>query len=197
MEIAHPLAGPLCEKWGPLIEKYIAIPNLEIEIRFGRRSMNRFDTNVRSRSFYKVMNSLNNYEWWESKKHTSSAMYYYKGSQRLTIDHETGEHIRIIKKRVIVDDFLLYAAPFDVRLDICTEQPFEYGDGDDVITRQATRERWSFIRKNLSIDLTIVKAPNEETVYQIEMEIIDPKLLSGKGESFKLISKIFDLLKCL
>ena len=195
MEIVHPMARPLFITWNPLITKYANIPNLEIEIRFGRRSGNGFNTDVGESSFFNVMRSLKNFKHWESKKHTSSAMYYYKGSKRLTIDHETGEHIRIIKKRVLVDDFLLYAAPFDVRLGFSTEESFECDGG--VSTRQTTKQRWSFIRKNLSIDLTIVKAPNEETVYQIEMEIIDPKLLSGKGELFKVISKIFDLLKCL
>ena len=186
---------PLFTKWGPLIEKYAAIPNMEIEIRFGRRSGRGFNTNVGKCPFFKAMSSLCKFKAWESKTHTSSTVYYGNGSKRLTVDDETGEHSCIIKNRVLVDDFILDDAPFDVRLGFSTEESFECDGG--VSTRQTTKQRWSFIRKNLSIDLTIVKAPNEETVYQIEMEIIDPKLLSGKGELFKVISKVFDLLKCL
>ena len=171
------------------------MPNLEIEIRLGRRSGKGFDTNVDKKSFLKAMQCLRKFEGWESKKHTRATVYSYYDGKRLTVDDETGEHSCIVKKRVLVDDFILDDAPFDVRLGVSTEESFEGGGG--VSSTQTTKQRWSFIRKNLSIDLTIVKAPNEETVYQIEMEIIDPKLLSGKGESLKIISKVFDLLKCL
>ena len=195
MAIVHPQARALYAKWNTLIKKYTDIPNMEIEIRFGRRSKRGFNTNVGKCPFFKAMSSLGKFKAWESKTHTSSTVYYGNGSKRLMVDDETGEHLCIIKKRVLVDDFILEDAQFDVRLGISAEEPFECDGG--VSTRQTTKQRWSFIRKNLSIDLTIVKAPNEETVYQIEMEIIDPKLLSGKGESLKIISKVFDLLKCL
>lgn len=195
MAIVHPLSRALYAKWNPLIHKYTDVPNLEIEIRLGRRSGKGFNTNVGEVSFFKAMKSLNKFKEWWSTSHTSSMVYYCDGSKRITVNQETGEHVRIIKKRVLVDDFLLDDASLDVRLGFSTEEPFECDGG--VSTRQTTKQRWSFIRKNLSIDLTIVKAPNEEIVYQIEMEIIDPKLLSGKSELFKVISKVFDLLKCL
>ena len=196
MAIVHPLAPrALYARWNPLIQKYSDIPNMEIEIRLGRRSGKGFNTNVGEVSFFKAMKSLNKFKEWWSTSHTSSMVYYCDGSKRITVNQETGEHSRITKKRVLVDDFLL-DGPFDVRRGISAEQPFECDDGDDVITRQATRERWSYVRKNLSIDLTIVKGPNEDKVYQIEMEIIDRTKIS-KGELFNVINKVFDLLKCI
>jgi len=202
MAIAHPMARPLFAKWEPLIQKHATNSNTEIEIRFGRRSGKGFDTNVGPAVFSKVMNSLEKYDGWESTKHTSATVYYFEGSKRLTVDEETDEQVGHIKKRVLVDDFSLDSVPFDVRLGVSTEEPFEY-DGEETSTRQTTKERWSFVRKNLSIDMTIVKGTpddkdsDEDTTHQIELEIIDPKKISDKDELFKLLHKVFDLLKCV
>jgi hypothetical protein len=59
------------------------------------------------------------------------------------------------------------------------------------------------VRKNLSIDMTIVKGTpddkdsDEDMAYQIEMEIIDPSQISDENNIFNLLHKIFDLLKCI
>jgi hypothetical protein len=101
-----------------------------------------------------------------------------------------------------VDDFALEGHPFDIRLGISTEEPFEY-DGDETSNEQKTKERWSFVRKNLSIDMTIVKGDpddkdsEEDTIYQIEMEIIKPSEIQNKIELYNLLHKVFDLLKCV
>ena len=202
MAIAHPMARPLFMKWEPLIQKHAAMSNMEIEIRFGRRSGKGFDTNVGPGVFIKVMSCLERYEGWESKKHTSATVYYFDGSRRLTVDEDTGEQVGHIKKRVLVDDFILDSIPFDVRLGASTEEPFEY-DEEEMSTKQTAKERWSFVRKNLSIDMTIIKKTlddkdsDEDTVHQIEMEIIDLTKISGMDELFNVIHKVFDLLKCI
>lgn len=190
------------EKWAPIIERFKSAPNTEIEMRFGRKAGRGFDTNVGRESFEKAFRALMKYPSWESTKHTNSTIYYFEGDKRLSVDETTDEQIGQIKKRVQVDDFSLDDAPFDVRLGISTEEPFDY-DGEETSTKQTTKERWSFVRKNLSIDMTIVKGPpddkdsDEDTVYQIEMEIIDPKALEGRDETFNLLHKVFDLLKCV
>jgi len=92
--------------------------------------------------------------------------------------------------------------PLDVRLGISTEVPFEY-DGEETSTEQKTKERWSFVRKNLSIDMTIItgnpddKDSDDDKTYQIEMEIIDPTKIQNKIELFNLLYKVFDLMKLL
>ena len=205
MEIAPnaaPMSRPLFEKWAPIIEKFKSAPNTEIEIRFGRKAGKGFDTNVGRDSFERALRALMKYPEWESTKHTNSTIYYFAGDKRLSVDEDTDEQVGQIKKRVKVDDFSLDDVPFDVRLGISTEVPFEY-DGDETSTKQTTKERWSFVRKNLSIDMTIVKGTpddkdsDEDTFYQIEMEIIDPKALTGQTETFNLLHKVFDLLKCV
>lgn len=199
---ANKMARPLFAKWEPIIEAHKTKPNTEIEIRFGRRSGKGFDTNVGADTFAKVLKALEKYQGWESKKHTNSTVYYFEGSKRLTIDEETDDQVGHIKKRVSVDDFSIEESPFDVRLGVSTEETFEY-DGEETSTEQKTKERWSFVRKNLSIDMTVVKGDpddkdaDDDTAYQIEMEIIDPTKVSSKVELFNILHKVFDLLNCV
>lgn len=196
------MSHPLFAKWEPLIRQHAKRPNTEIEFRFGRPSGKGFDTNVGSAVFDKVMRALVKYDGWESTKHTNATVYYFEGNKRLTVDEETDEQVGHIKKRVLVDDFNMDSEPFNVRLGVSTEEPFEY-DGDETSTKQTTKERWSFVRKNLSIDMTIVKGTpddkdsDEDVTYQIEMEIIDPSQISGDDNLFNLLYKIFDLMKCV
>ena len=186
-----------------MIRQHAKRPNTEIEFRFGRPSGKGFDTNVGSAVFDKVSRALRNYDGWESTKHTNATVYYFESYKRLTVDEETDEQVGHIKKRVLVDDFNMESEPFNVRLGISSEIPFEY-DGEETSTKQTTKERWSFVRKNLSIDMTIVKGTpddkdsDEDVTYQIEMEIIDPSQISGdENELFNLLYKIFDLMKCV
>lgn len=205
MEIA-PSADPMCKslfaKWENIIESHRAKENVEIEIRLGRKAGNRFDTNVGKTAFERVLKSLVKYKGWEMTKHTNSTIYYFEGSKRLTIDEETDEQVGRVKKRVAVDDFELEQSPFDIRLGVSTEDPYEY-DGEETSTKQNTRERWSFVRKNLSIDLSVVKGnpddkdSDDDTTYQIELEIINPSQIQNKIELFNIIHKVFDVLKCV
>ena len=201
-ENSDPMAKPLFDAWAQVIETHKNIENTEIEIRFGRRSGSKFDTNVGQATFKKVLQALTKYEGWESTKHSEVTVYYFDGGKRLSVNEQTDEQIGEIKTRVAVDDFQLPNAPLDVRLGISTEVPFEY-DGEETSTEQKTKERWSFVRKNLSIDMTIItgtpddKDSDDDKTYQIEMEIIDPSQIQNKIELFNLLYKVFDLMKLL
>lgn len=191
----------LFHQWEPVINQYKNSPNTEIEIRFGRRSGNKFDTNVGKDTFFKVLKALDTYTGWESKRHNKFDMYYFEDGKRLQINEETDERDSVIKQRVLVDDFALNGMPFDVRLGVSSEVPFEY-DGETA-TDQKTKERWSFVRKNLSIDMSKVQGnpddpdDDDDTNYQIEMEIIEPSKLQTRDEAFNLMYKVFDLMKCI
>ena len=201
-ENSDPMAKPLFDAWAQVIETHKNIENTEIEIRFGRGSTRGFDTNVGQETFKKVLQALTKYEGWESTNHSEVTVYYFDGGKRLSVNEQTDEQIGEIKTRVAVDDFQLPNAPLDVRLGISTEVPFEY-DGEETSTEQKTKERWSFVRKNLSIDMTIItgtpddKDSDDDKTYQIEMEIIDPSQIQNKIELFNLLYKVFDLMKLL
>ena len=199
---SDPMAKPLFDKWAQVIETHKNIENTEIEIRFGRRSGSKFDTNVGQTTFDKVLRALNTYDGWESTDHSEVTVYYFDDGKRLSVNEATDEQKGEIKTRVTVDDFHLPGAPLDVRLGVSTEVPFEY-DGEETSTEQKTKERWSFVRKNLSIDMTIItgtpddKDSDDDKTYQIEMEIIDPSQIQNTIELFNLLYKVFDILKCV
>ena len=198
----NPMAKPLFDKWESIINDHKTKPNIEIEIRFGRKSGTKFDTNVGLHSFEKALQALEKYDGWETKNHANSTVYYFSGAKRLTVNEETDEQVGQVKTRVKVDDVELKDQPLDVRLGVSTEVPFEY-DGEETSTEQKTKERWSFVRKNLVIDMTIVKGTpddkdsDDDTTYQIEMEIVDPSQIQNKNELFNMLYKVFDLLKCV
>ena len=212
---ANPMAKTLFDKWESVIESHKTKDNVEIEIRFGRRSGSKFDTNVGEGTFKKVLAALNKYEGWETKHHMNATVYYFDGGEgtsgsradhrsfkRLTVNEETDEQVGQVKTRVKVDDVELASQPLDVRLGVSTEVPWEY-DGEETSTEQKTKERWSFVRKNLSIDMSIIKGnpddkdSDEDTTYQIEMEIIKPSEIQNKIELYNMLYKVFDVLKCV
>ena len=65
------------------------------------------------------------------------------------------------------------------------------------------KERVSFVRKNLSIDVTKCTGGTDdideenESTYQIEFEIVVPKNLKNIDELFNIIYKIKDVFKLL
>ena len=191
----------LYHKWEPVINKYKNSPNTELEIRFGRPAAKKFDTNVGKEAFEKALKALEAYKGWETATHKKYDVYYFDEGKRLQIDEETEERDSVVKKRVMVDDFPLEGMPFDVRLGVSTEVPFEY-DGETAAD-QKTKERWSFVRKNLSIDMSKIQGNpddpdcDDDMTYQIEMEIINPTLVDSRDTCFNLIYKIFDLMKCV
>ena len=199
---ADTMSKPLFVKWNSIIEAHKDKNNVEVEFRFGRRSGTKFDTNVGHATFEKVLGALKKYEGWESTKHSVSTVYYFEGGKRLSVDEATEDQVGQVKTRIKVDDVELQGHSLDVRLGISSEVPWEY-DGEETSTEQKTKERWSFVRKNLSIDMSIIKGTpddkdsDEDTTYQIEMEIIDPSKIQNKIELFNLMYKIFDILKCV
>jgi hypothetical protein len=199
---ADAMSKPLFVKWNSIIEAHKDKNNVEVEFRFGRRSGTKFDTNVGQSTFEKVLGALKKYEGWESTNHTVSTVYYFEGGKRLSVNEATEEQVGQVKTRLKVDDVELQGHSLDVRLGISSEVPWEY-DGEETSTEQKTKERWSFVRKNLSIDMSVVKGTpddkdsDDDTMYQIEMEIIDPSKIQNKIELFNLMYKIFDILKCV
>jgi hypothetical protein len=191
----------LFDRWAPLIEQCKNSPNTEIEIRFGRPAAKGFDTNVGKETFEKVLTALGSYKGWESTKHSKYDVYYFDGGKRLQINEDTDERDSVVKNRVLVNDFPMEGHPFNVRLGVSTETPFEY-DGETAVEQKA-KERWSFVRKNLSIDISKVQGNpddpdcDDDTSYQIEMEIIDLSKLDSRDTVFNLLHKVFDLMKCV
>jgi hypothetical protein len=205
----HPIKGkaPLISKMETLypkinevIHKYKNQPNVEIEFRLGKINRGSFDTNVGVDIYQKVMQGLMLYTGWESKKVSTDQIFYGEGGRRAVTNMDTDDTVRIIKTKVAKVDHVCEDRPLDVRLGIATEVEYEPNEDDDVFDKVKQRIRYSFVRKNLSIDVSMIKGSpddldcDEDTQYQIEFEIINPKLVADDYVLYPIVNKIFDLM---
>ena len=111
----------------------------------------------------------------------------------------TNEETIIKKERVHVEDFKqIKDTPFDIRFAVCKEIPMEH-DYESEMDGKKTKTRTSYIRKNVSIDMTSISGNTQDMdsedpfTYQIEFEIIKPQNVEDKDTLFNIIHKIKDL----
>ena len=182
-----------------------AKPNTEIEFRLGKINKRIFDTNVGKDVFDKIMSGLRKYKEWENVVETNTSVYY-RGNTRVIVNEDNeDEIIKMEKVNVSKTDFKLEKNIMDVRLAVSTETALfpDTGSGSDdgVMDSIRTKHRVSFIRKNLSIDMTVVQGDacdmddEEENRYEIELEIINLNMIKNEKELYNLTHKIFDILK--
>lgn len=189
----------LFAKVQPLFEKNKDVENIEFEMRLGKINTGTFDTDIGEEKFNKILRGLEKYAKWEEVKETTTSVYY-KDSIRTSIDEETDEATTVMKKSISKNNFNLEDLPFDVRFSVAKEIPVDYNDEMDQIR---SKKRKSFIRKNLSIDMTVVSGdPNDldcedESRYEVELEIIDPTKVKNRDELYNIIYKVFDVLKII
>ena len=175
--------------------------NIEFEMRLGKINVGKFDTNVGEDNFNKILKGLRKYNEWEDIVETTTSVYY-KENARTSIDEETDESISVFKKNVVKKNFNIENKPYDVRFSVSKEIPIEVENGDTCDSVRC-KKRISFIRKNLSIDMTVVTGDpvdfdcEDEAEYQVELEIIDPTKVKNSDELYNIIYKIFDVLKII
>lgn len=174
--------------------------HVEFELRLGRMNGKMFDTDVGKDTFDKIFRALKKYEGWEDIKESSLSVYY-KDKLRVTVD-EDNDNTDIVNKIPIVKETLrLEGRPLDVRFAASREEPTE--QSDEVMDFMRTKKRTSFVRKNLSIDMTIVSGQPEDMdceepqSYQVELEIIDPKKVSNDNDLYNIVHKVQNVLEVL
>jgi hypothetical protein len=184
----------------PLFENFKNETNVEFEMRLGKINSGSFDTDVGEEAFNKILRSLEKYKGWEDVKQTSTSVYY-KDKLRTSVDEKTDESTTVLKKSISKKNFTIEDKPFDMRFSIAKEIPCET-EGDDMDSIRV-KNRKSFVRKNLSIDMTIVTGDpddldcEDEARYEIELEIIDPNKINTRDELYNTIYKVFDVLKII
>ena len=183
----------------PSFEALKTEENIEVEVRLGKHNGSLFDTNVGKETWERVLKGLKNYDGWESTNYIESDVYYNDNSNvRITSNEDTGEQTMIQKISVVKEDFK--CDPLDVRVCIAREIPTS---GEYEMDRKRTKMRHSFVRKNLSIDMTISSGDNvdmdseEEASYQIELEIVKPGDVDSVYKLFNIINKVNDLVKIM
>jgi hypothetical protein len=187
----------IADKVLPLFEAHKNEDDIEIEIRFGKHNGSFFDSNVGKDQWKRVLAGLKKYDGWETTKTTSVDVFYNDSNNiRITSDEDSGEQTMIQKISVTKEDFKY--DPLDVRFCIAREIPTT---GEYDMDRKRTKTRHSFVRKNLSIDMTISAGDNadmdseEEASYQIEMEIVKPSDVDSIDKFKNILHKIDDLSK--
>ena len=183
----------------PIFEAHKNEGDIEVEIRLGKHNGSLFDTNVGKDTWKRVLKGLKKYDGWESVKMSTSDVYYSDSNNiRITSDEESGEQTMIQKISVIKEDFK--CDPLDVRFCVAREIPTS---GEYEMDRKRTKTRHSFVRKNLSIDMTISSGDNvdmdseEEASYQIELEIIKPSEVDSVYKFQNIMQKVADLSKLI
>ena len=126
---------------------------------------------------------------------------FYRDSDnvRISTDQATGDEEVVKKDRIMNHDFKRMSnTPFDIRYSVSIETPLP-DIADREMDKKKTKQRVSYIRKNLSIDLTIITGDTSDmdaedpVTYQIEFEIIDASRVNTKDDVFKLMHKINDV----
>jgi hypothetical protein len=185
------------EKVEPTFSKYQNEKHVEMEIRLGKINRGSFDTNIGQQAFEKILRGLQKYQGWE-RVVKKSDVAYYKDDIRLVIDDETDDSVQVLKNKIGKIDHFLSEKPFDVRFSVATEVPCTQEVEEFLSARKRSRE--SFIRKNLSIDLTVVSGnpsdldSEEENTYHVEFEIIDPTKVRDRDTLYNLVYKVQDVL---
>jgi hypothetical protein len=189
----------IVDKLFPVFDKYKDEENIEVELRLGKYNGTFFDTNVGKETFDRVLSGLQQYNGWEDVKKSTCDIYYNdKNGIRITANEDTGEQTMIQKINVEKEDF--NGTPTDMRFSVSREIPTW---GQYEMDRKRTKSRYSFIRKNLSIDMTISSGDNvdmdseEECSYQIEFEIVKPNDVSDIDSFYKIVHKVNDLSKLI
>lgn len=187
------------------IKPHLNKQHLEIEFRLGKKNQNGnyFDTNVGNETFDRVYRRLMKYPSWDSVKHENLTIFYgTRKGLRVLFDEEKDEQVACIAKHKVAHlDQVLASMPLDVRLSVSIENPAVYDPEKDVFTHERKRRRTSFVRKGLSIDMSIVENGEKDSenpyVYQIELEITDPPSELTDVRILNHYQKIFDVMKLL
>ena len=188
-------------KFKPIFDANKGKKHVEFEIRFGQINNDMFVTNVGKDRFEKVMKAMKSYSGWEDVVESSTSVYY-RGESRMSIDDDTEEATNVKKSKVAKIDHRIPDEPLDVRFCASIEQPIEPSD-DEVMDYVRCKKRISFVRKNLSIDMTVVTGQpddlddEEEETYEIELEIVDPSKVQSDNHFFNIIYKIQCVLNTL
>lgn len=176
-----------------LVNTYKDKQYVEIETRIGKFENGKFNTDLGKTTFETLKRRLSRYTGWEAVRETTDDVYYWDDIRGVYSPDGTVTFCK--KHRVVKKDLNKF-----VRFAVSQEVPV-FTQPEEDATRHVCRRRISFVRKNLSIDLTeVVNDPDDidcedETVsYQCELEIIDPKKLSNDAEIENALYKVNDVL---
>lgn len=185
------------------IKPHLHKNHLEIEFRLGKKNGTYFDTNVGKDNFEKVHRRLSRYPHWDSVTTQKATVFYgARKGLRVVYDEDKDEQVSCVCKYNFGNmDQVLQEQPLDVRISVSIENPATYDTERDVFTHERKRHRTSFVRKGLSIDMSIVETADKDSenslTYQIELEITEPSTELDENKLTNHYQKVFDVMKLL
>ena len=186
----------------PVFNANKSTKHVEMEMRLGRMNGKNFDTNVGLTVFQTILKALKKYNKWEALEDSTTEIYY-KNNIRMIINEADDSRVVHTKKRLKNINLKLADRPFDARFSVSTETPIENFDDSTEMDDVKTRQRCSFTRKNLRIDMTVVTGGTvdpdceDDTSYQVEMEIIDTTKVKNDKELYNILYKLQNILDTL
>ena len=195
----HDLSRPVVD----FIKQHLNKNNLEIEFRLGKKNGNYFDTNVGKENFEKILRRLSKYPSWESVTYQNAIVFYgARKGLRVLYDEDKDEQVSCIAKYKMAHiDQNLTESPYDLRVAVSIENPVAYDSEKDVFVKERKRKRTSFLRKGLSIDMSIVESDEKDSenpyVYQVELEIVEPAKDLSDVKISNHYHKVFDILSLI
>jgi hypothetical protein len=183
-----------------LLDKYRHEPHIEIELRLGWKSRQRFDTNIGKNYSDMIYNILSPTPF---KRTDETTHVYVHNNVRVITDAHTGTPLVCQKKRKIeIHDILLHGTPFDLRVSVCQELPVPLPPSYKFLR---SRERTTWKYKTWSYDLTHARSanPREESAetldsYEFELELdlaqANREQLTSQYIAHSTVMKVFDLL---
>lgn len=182
------------ETFAEVIKKYRDTKNIEIEFRLGKVNHGTFDTNVGQKSFERILKGLLKYKEWEKVTESEDEVFYWSNGVRCIYNGNDSVYQK--KTKIVTKDHTF--SPLDIRLSVAQEIPVK--DEDEDAQRSVTRKRWSFLRKNVRIDMTIVTGQSHDkdcedvNRYQVELEVLDA---SSDQKIYSAVHKIINLTSLL
>ncbi len=186
-----------------IFDKYKTRPHVEVELRLGKINRSTFDTNIGKHDFNLILNGLQKYKGWEEIKQSETSVFY-TDKFRVSRDEQTDETIAVTKTKLNKQDFNIVGTSYDCRFCVSQEKPVKYNNNDTEFNMTRIKKRTSFIRKNLTIDMTIVDGGEhedldneDETFYEVELEIIDVKNVDDNKfkNILNKVENILDIIK--
>lgn len=185
------------------VTQHLAKNNLEIEFRLGKKNGTYFDTNIGKDNFDKIHRRLSRYPSWESVTQQNAIVFYgARKGLRVVYDEDKDEQVSCIAKYKMAHvDQQLQQRPFDVRIAVSIENPVTYDPDKDTFVNERKRRRTSFLRKGLSIDMSIIESREKDSEnpfeYQVELEIVEPPSGLDDVKIANHYHKVFDVLNLL
>jgi len=180
-----------------ILEKYKAVPNVEIECRFGWKFPERFDTNIPVNLYDTIHDKVSNSNIFDIKYETTD-VYNYKNIRVIvcpTTKHIISSHV---KRKIKTIDLSLDGTPYDIRLSVCTETPVDHPN-INLCTLIRSKKRTSCIYKMFMYDFTkVFSHKTQENLREIEIELNlkdSIQQLSTNYLAYSFCLKILDIAK--